>query len=186
MKKILSVFLAVLMLAGLCTTAAMADFVGGDATGVEEGSYNGGTATGDVTITVTGDPVHKYAVDVEFEALSFTYSTGSTWNPQTHQYEVSDTGVWSAPRTVPISNHSDLPVWYSAEASEAVTTYGQISVKFNSTLDSIALTEIARCEAGQDPVPVTFTVGLEGAPTVGQISDVVISTVTVTISKTGA
>lgn len=186
MKRILSVFLAVLMLAGLCAMTAMADFVGGGADGVLEDSYNGGKTSGDVTITVTGDPVHKYAVDVEFEALSFTYSTGSTWNPTTHQYEVSGTGTWSDPKTVSIYNHSDLSVWYSAEASEEVTSYGSLSVKFNGSSDAIALTEITRCEVGQDPVPATFTVGLEGTPTVGQITDVVISTVTVTISKTGA
>lgn len=185
MKKIISVFLAVLMLSGLCTVTAFAEFVGGGAEGVEENAYNGGTAQGDVTITVTGDPIHKYAVDVEFEALSFTYSTGSTWNPQTHQYEVSGTGSWSAAKTVTIKNHSDLPVWYSAAASEEVTTYGTISVKFNGSEDSIASTEIAKCEVGTEPTPVTFTVGLEGTPTVGQITDVVISTVTVTIAKSG-
>ena len=56
MKKIISVFLAVLMLSGLCTVTAFADFVGGGADGVEEGAYKGGSTTGDVTITVTGDP----------------------------------------------------------------------------------------------------------------------------------
>lgn len=186
MKRILSVFLAALMLAGLCAISAAADFVGGGADGVEAGSYNGGTAEGDVTITVTGDPVHKYAVDVEFETLSFTYSTGSTWNPTTHQYEVNGTGTWSDPKTVSIYNHSDLSVWYSAEASEEVTSYGEISVKFNGGADAVEPTEVTRCEVGQDPTAATFTVGLEGSPTVGQITDVVISTVTVTISKTAA
>lgn len=186
MKKFLSVFLAALMLAGLCAMSAAAAFVGGDASGVDEATYPGGTASGDVTITVTGTPVHKYAVDVEFQELSFTYSTGSVWNPTTHQYEVSDTGTWSGAKTVSIKNHSDLSVWYSAEASEEDTTYGNISVKFNTSLDSIESTEVTRCEVGKEPVPATFTVSLEGAPTVGQIQDVVISTVTVTISKAAA
>ena len=184
MKKIISVFLAVLMLSGFCTMTALAEFVGGGTDGVEENAYNGGTAQGDVTITVTGDPIHKYAVDVEFEALSFTYSTGSTWNPQTHQYEVSGTGTWSAAKTVTIKNHSDLPVWYSAEASEEVTTYGTISVKLEGK-DSITPTKIDQCGVGTEPTPVTFKVSLEGTPTVGQIRDVVISTVTVTIAKSG-
>lgn len=184
MKKIISVFLAVLMLSGFCTMTALAEFVGGGTDGVEENAYNGGTAQGDVTITVTGDPIHKYAVDVEFEALSFTYSTGSTWNPQTHQYEVSGEGTWSAAKTVTIKNHSDLPVWYSAEASEEVTTYGTISVKLDGK-DSITPTKIDQCGVGTEPTPVTFKVSLEGTPTVGQITDVVISTVTVTIAKSG-
>lgn len=185
MKKIISVFLAVLMLSGFCTMTALADFTMGGASGLLEDEFTDNFSTGkDVTITVTGDPIHKYAVDVEFEALSFTYSTGSTWNPQTHQYEVSGEGTWSAAKTVTIKNHSDLPVWYSASASEEVTTYGTISVKLDGK-DSITPTKIDQCGVGTEPTPVTFKVSLEGTPTVGQITDVVISTVTVTIAKSG-
>lgn len=184
MKKILSIFLAVLMLAGLCAVTAFADFVGSDATGAEADAYKGGTSTGDVTISVTGDPIHKYAVDVTFEELVFTYSTGSTWDTVEHQYKVTGDAAWSPAKTVTLSNHSDLSVWYSAAVGTVSTEYGEIFVKFNDTEDSIASTEIAKCEVGGPATTASFTVGLEGAPEVGQITNKVIGTVTVTISKT--
>jgi hypothetical protein len=184
MKKIFSIFLTVLMLAGICAVTAFADFVGSDEAGAEVDAYSGGTASGDVYISVTGDPIHKYAVDVTFEALVFTYSTGSTWDTEEHQYKVTGEAAWSPAKTVTISNHSDLSVWYSASVGTVSTEYGPISVKFNDTADSIASTEITKCEVGGPATTASFTVGLEGAPTVGQITDKVIGTVTVTISKT--
>ena len=162
MKKILSIFLAVLMLAGLCAVTAFADFVGSDATGAEADAYKGGT----------------------FEELVFTYSTGSTWDTVEHQYKVTGDAAWSPAKTVTLSNHSDLSVWYSAAVGTVSTEYGEIFVKFNDTEDSIASTEIAKCEVGGPATTASFTVGLEGAPEVGQITNKVIGTVTVTISKT--
>lgn len=86
MKKILSIMLAVLMIAGLCTFSAFAADDGiyntkpvsgdGVATLPEDGSKSGA----DVVVTINGEVSHRYAVEITFNNPTFVYSTGSVWD----------------------------------------------------------------------------------------------------------
>lgn len=188
MKKIIAVFVAVFMLVSLCTVNAFAadpqsHWVNSE-TGTPDVDFNGGSVEADVTITVNGEMVHTYAVDITYEDLKFTYSSGSKWDPKTHQYVPGSPAEWSEAKTVTITNHSDLPVYYSASKTEVDQTYGPLAVVFNDTESAITSTEIAKCEVGGPANTASFTVGVKGDPTVAELTDVAISKVTVTISKT--
>ncbi len=189
MKKIIAVFVAVVMLASLCSVSAFAadpqsHWVDSE-TGTPEADFNGNSVNADVTITVDGELVHVYAVDITYEDLSFTYSSGSKWDPVQHQYVPGSPATWLPnEKTVTITNHSDLPVWYSASKADVDQTYGPLDVVFNGTESAVAPTEIAKCEVNGTPNTGSFKVSVTGTPEVAEIKDVVISKVTVTISKT--
>lgn len=186
MKKIISIFVAVFMLFSIFAVNAFAGTWITDQNGTKADEYEGGSTGADVNIKITGsDVVHKYAVDITFPDLTFTYSTGSVWDTVNHQYVPADaeSAEWTAAKEVTIENHSDLSVYYSVEASDPTTAYGDLSVELNGQAAPIASTELAKCEVGGEAPKATFTVGVSGTPTVSEI-EAVLSKVTVTISKT--
>ena len=87
MKKIFAIVLS----AVLCLCMAVPAF----AAGTPEAEYTGQTSGQDVNITISGDMVHVYLVDIEFTNPTFTYSSGSKWNPDTYQYEPSTGAEWA-------------------------------------------------------------------------------------------
>ena len=86
-KKILAVALC----AVLCFCMALPTF----AAGTEAPAYTGETKSADVHVTISGDLVHVYLVDIAFTTPTFTYSSGSKWNPETYQYEPSKEATWA-------------------------------------------------------------------------------------------
>ena len=188
MKKILSVMLAVLMIAGLCTMSAFAANEGlyPDATvgaGVKPEDFNGGSSSTDVNITVSGNKQNRYAVEISFKTdVVFTYSTGSVWDPQNHVYVPGDTSesTWSGEGSVQVVNHSDLPVDYNVASQNVVSTYGNLSIQFAG---DAANGTLAACVAGGTPASAALTYTVEGQPTVSEINTQKLGEVVVTISK---
>jgi len=172
MKKILAITLC----AVLCLCMAVPAF----AAGTPEAAYTGQTGSQDVNITISGDVVHVYLVEIEFTNPTFVYSTGSKWNPDTYQYEPSAGATWAGEGTVKITNHSDLAVNYTVEKANVVTTYGPLDIKVTGgtgTIDKCSAGEVR----GSHNATATFTV--TGTPTVAEISAQKLGEITVKITK---
>lgn len=111
MRKVFTIVLALILAMGL-STSSFAVTSPQTITNLEDGAKT-------VEIGVTGTYVGSnstrevYSVDVEWGAMSFTYSDGSStiWNPKTHTYETLSNVGWTADgNTVTVTNHSSLPV----------------------------------------------------------------------------
>ncbi len=182
MKKVLSMLMAAVMLVSMLSVGIFADFTVGGATGTTQGTPDNfeGSSSADVNISISGDVVHVYAVDIEFTAGTFSYSTGSVWDPTTHQYKPSEGGEWTGNGAVKITNHSDLPIAYKVEATE-VDTYGPLEIEVTSGNDEGTILKV---EAGAaEGVSVNVTYGVTGTPTVSEITNQKLGTISVTVSK---
>lgn len=175
MKRIISVLVAVFMLASLCTMYAFAydvDANSGNGTfeGADAANFSGSNSA-EVQIQIDGNINHRYAVDITFNAPVFTLSTGATWNPETHEYEHTQPIVWNGTGTVVVTNHSDLAIVFSAESRVTTEEYGPLSIVFNGTSDtSVAETTIDGCPVNPTEIPKKdFTYGVTGSPTVATI-----------------
>ena len=102
MKKIFAIALC----AVLCLCMAVPAF----AAGTPEADYPGQNSGQDVNITISGDMVHVYLVDIEFTNPTFTYSSGSKWNPETYQYEPGTAATWAGTGTVKITTIQTFPL----------------------------------------------------------------------------
>lgn len=161
MKKFLAISLALVLTLALTVTAFAA------ATPVEL-TAGAGSATGTITVNYAAAPSNNtpvYAVDVEFGALTFTYTPAGTgaWSPEDHAYtEVEAT--WAASgNTVTVTNHSNaaMTATFSNTAAEGIT------VTYSGTGVSNKVLSLASCVAeGQTSgaaVTGTVTVDLSGA-----------------------
>ena len=172
MKKIL----VCVMVLALCLCATISSFAARES----EADYTGQTGNQDVNVTISGDVVHTYLVDIEFTTPIFTYSTGSVWNPEKYQYEPSATATWNGTGEVKIVNHSDLPVTYKVEATDVVNTYGALTIPVTNGNGTIE-----KCNAG-DEIGIhnaTATYKVEGTPTVSEITAQKLGSILVTITK---
>ena len=174
MKKIL----VCVMVLALCLYATISSF----AAGTTAPEYKGDTKSNDVHITINGEVVHVYLVDIEFTNTTFTYSTGSVWNPDTYQYEPSTeaTATWNGKGEVKIINHSDLPVTYKVESKEVVKTFGDLSIPVTNgdgTIDQCRVGDVR----GSHNATATYVVA--GTPTVSEISAQKLGSILVTITK---
>lgn len=172
MKKIL----VCVMVLALCLCATISSFAAGES----EADYTGQTGNQDVNVTISGDVVHTYLVDIEFTTPIFTYSTGSVWNPEKYQYEPSATATWNGTGEVKIVNHSDLPVTYKVEATDIVDTYGTLTIPVTDGNGTIE-----KCNAGdvRGSHNATATYKVEGTPTVSEINAQKLGSILVTITK---
>ena len=171
MKKIL----AIVLCAVLCLCMAVPAF----AAGTPEAAYTGENKSADVNVTISGDLVHVYLVDIEFTNPTFTYSSGSKWNPDTYQYEPSTAATWTGTGTVKITNHSDLEVKYSVEKANVVNTYGPLDITVADGTGTIEKCEVGMTR-GQQNATATFTV--TGTPTVAEITAQKLGEIKVTIT----
>lgn len=173
MKKIL----VCMMVLALCLCATISSFAA-DATGLKPD----GTGSEDVKITVNGDIVHVYSVDVTFtDNPTFVYSSGRTWDPDNYVYADSDTHEWRGKGVVEIINHSDLPVKYTVESEVTEkNTYGPLSIKVvdkgTGTIDKCNVGDVR----GSHNATAEYTV--EGKPTVSSVDAAKLGTITVTIA----
>ena len=91
MKKLLALALAVLMIAALPTaafaTSAAVNADGGSASIEVSGTYQEGAI-----------PEKVISVDISWDAMSFTYTGGSSgsWDPTTHEYTTGTEGGWDS------------------------------------------------------------------------------------------
>ena len=180
MKKILSIVLALVMVFALSTTAFAAGAKTDEGLGLVESSNN-------VDVIIDSTTVENitavYYVDVEWESLDFTYTFDKTvdnvWDPETHTYTVADgedgNANWDkTSATITVTNHSNEAVAIAATAPAAmngVTT----SVTAGFDLPSAVGYAVDAAE-----ITDTFTVSIDGIPTVEE--NFTIGAVTVTIS----
>ena len=172
MKKILAIALCVV----LCFCMAVPAF----AAGTPEAEYTGETKGEDVKITISGDVIHVYLVDIEFTNPTFTYSSGSKWNPENYQYEPSKTATWMGEGTVTIKNHSDREVKYTVAEANVVDTYGPLNIVVANGTGTIEQCNVGDVR-GSHKASATFTV--TGTPTVAEITAQKLGEITVTITK---
>lgn len=172
MKKIFAIVLS----AVLCLCMAVPAF----AAGTPEAGYTGQTSGQDVNITISGDMVHVYLVDIEFTNPTFTYSSGSKWNPETYQYEPGTAATWAGEGTVKIINHSDLPVNYNVERDNVVATYGPLDIEVTGATGTIEKCNVGDA-LGSHNATATFKV--TGTPTVAEITAQKLGEIKVTITK---
>lgn len=172
MKKIL----AIVLCAVLCLCMAVPAF----AAGTPEADYIGEKKGEDVKITISGDMVHVYLVDIEFTNPTFTYSSGSRWNPDTYQYEPSTGATWMGEGTVKITNHSDLPVNYTVERENVVATYGPLDIEVTDATGNIVGCNVGDVRGIHN---ATATFKVTGTPTVAEITAQKLGEITVTITK---
>lgn len=172
MKKIL----VCVMVLALCLCATISSF----AAGQSEAEFTGKTGNQDVYVTISGDVVHTYLVDIEFTNTTFTYSTGSVWDPENYVYKPSTEATWSGEGKVKIVNHSDLPVTYKVESEVVVNTYGALTIPVTNGNGTIE-----KCNAGDVPGShnATATYKVEGTPTVSEINAQKLGSILVTITK---
>ncbi len=156
MRKVFTIVLALILAMGL-STSSFAATSPQTITNLEDGAQT-------VEIGVTGTYVGSnstrevYSVDVEWGAMSFTYSDGSStiWNPKTHTYETLSNVGWTADgNTVTVTNHSSLPVnvEFSFEKNvymDADSTYTGKFTEPNNENTEIKTVQLARATAGTE------------------------------------
>lgn len=172
MKKIL----VCVMVLALCLCATISSF----AAGTNATAYDGETKSNDVNITINGKVVHVYLVDIVFDAPTFTYSSGSVWDPENYVYKPNATATWSGEGTVKIVNHSDLPVTYTVEATDVVNTYGALTIPVTNGDGTIAKCEVGDARGSHN---ATATYVVAGTPTVSEITAQKLGSILVTIKK---
>ena len=172
MKKIL----VCAMILALCLCATISSF----AAGTTAPEYNGESKDNDVNITINGDVVHVYLVDIEFNAPTFTYSSGSVWDPENYVYKPSTEATWIGEGEVKIVNHSDLPVTYKVESKDVVDTYGALTIPVTNGDGTIAKCNVGDARGSHN---ATATYVVAGTPTVSEISAQKLGSILVTITK---
>ena len=109
MKKILFIILVIAMIATMSVTAFAADAspkvldnanVPGSAVINVEGVYN------------RGEQLHTYKIVINWQAFTYTFISGETWNPETHKWDLTGgDGRWTIEdKNITITNHSSQPV----------------------------------------------------------------------------
>ena len=157
MKRLLATALATLMLASLCCTSALA------VTGVDDPTSNTEVP---VQITMDMDTDHKYFVDIDYpDPMVFTYSSSVQWDPESYSYvgaESADVPAgWSAPQTIRITNHSDMPINYAATAAVTNRNYGDLGIDIQSGSGNIAACAPGTVRGTQF---AEFSIGITGVP----------------------
>lgn len=138
------------------------------------------SGTHDVNVTINGEVIHVYRVDIEFNVPTFTYSTGSKWDPDNYQYTPNGEPSWSGEGKVKITNHSDQPVNYAVTPENVVDTYGPLTLKVTGGNGIIEKCEVGTTYGSKN---ATVTVAVEGTPTVSEINAQKLGEIKVSITK---
>ena len=173
MKRIISVVVAVLLIACLSVSA----FATNPITSVPD------TDTKDVRVLINSGAATTYKVTIEWESLDFTYNLGGTaeWDPDTHTYTAPSGGTpsWAKDSAnVKVTNHSNAAVAVDAKfgTTTTMTTNGVTATVTDGTFNLPTAVGTLVADAPNQ----TFTVGISGAPT--SLNDFTVGTVTVTVS----
>ena len=148
MKRIISLFLALVMISSAMCMSSYAGNV----------TYTDLDESTEVEVQIKaneGALVHMYSFDIDYpDDMVFTYSrTRSTWDPQKYAYTAGE-GIWDS-KNIKITNNSDLPIKYSANAQVSTSAYGSLSITMTGK-DG----QIAACYPGMTPGEHNATIGL--------------------------
>lgn len=122
MKKLLSLFLALTLVASMGTTAFAAE--NEDQTGVGTGEYN---ADVKATCIEGSNGGTKFSMDIVWSGLTFTYNEDSkNWNTAKHDYDIIPGGWGKSDGAITVTNHSNesievIPVWNPGDGYSDVT-----------------------------------------------------------------
>lgn len=185
MKKFLAVFLALAMVFAMSSMAMAAN-------PIESVTAPNNSDTGNVSVNVdVTAPGEVYHVLIKWSDMSFTYETGgTTWNPETHTYKVTD-GSWTdGAAEVLIENHSNKNVNYTVayagangvdagiEINTVATSTGSLDSADSDTYRTATKSQINNTYTAGDMDRITLTA--TGKP---NTSDVTVGgTVTITIA----
>lgn len=174
-KKIFGVVIAV----AICLCMTVVSF----AAGTEANDYTGDNSQADVNVTINGNVIHVYSVEIEFTSTpTFTYSTGSKWDPDNYQYKPNnDSATWTGSGAVKVTNHSDLPVKYTVTSENVVSTFGALAINVANGTGTLEKCTPAT-EKGTINATATYTVS--GIPTVSEISGQKLGEIHVVVEKT--
>ena len=210
MKRILTLALALAMLAGVLTIPAGATyetvdtnhFTADDATNTDSAGTIATTAqdpigSEDVIVKVattgTVNTTNVYAITYSVTELTFTYNQGGTriWNPETLKYENSGTGGnWdSETQEITVKNYSDLAVKVSAAVDQTgMAEEGNVTVTATKKGDTV--TEIQLESAYNSTMPSqskategVFEVKVAGTPVNEYGTATQMAKITLTVNK---
>ncbi len=182
MKKVLSIVLAIAMIATM-SAVAFAETFGGE-TGV--GSIpNGGFKKEGIVVSGSYENagfIPMYKVDVEWPSFAYNFKIGKTWDPVNYVWVMTGNGQWTdaTARNINITNHSSDAIKVAASYSGAEGTDFDF---VPSTTDGV----IAGASKGDNeigaPVSGTIAATFEPAATYKIADDVEnIGTITITIT----
>ena len=175
MKKLLTLVLAIAMIATMSVTAFAADV-----------TQDGGSATIDVTGTFeaaqgAGD---KISVDISWDAMEFTYTEGAKgeWLPGEHKYADNAAGSWSTDTaTITVKNHSNVAVTATLAFAPSVEgVIGTFTETSGTENDNVLALATAENTAVENAPTATAEFGISGA---GITQDTNLGTITVSIAK---
>ena len=187
MKKIISIFVVVMMVLSLFAVSVGANDIDAESgNAVLEGATKdqfGGSTSADVQIKIDGALNHRYAVDIVFDTVVFVPNSGAIWDTNKHEYYHSDDFVWNGTGNVTVTNHSDMAITYEADATVTATEYG-VAIVFDGATEyaPIPVTQINGCVVGGTPPSDAFTYGVVGIPTVTQLGVTTLGTIKVTVA----
>lgn len=108
MKKVIAILLAVVMCAAMSVSVFAKELTGDN---------NKGNGAGDYTIAVSGKLTSgnkaesKISVDITWDAMVFTYNTGTPeYNDTTHKNETPNAGWVDEKKSITVTNHSNCDV----------------------------------------------------------------------------
>ena len=142
MKKIISLALAIVMLACLLCMPAYAERTGSDSPNQ--------SVSAEVQVRVDENAInHKYSVDIDYadDVLVFTYTKHGTWDPESYEYSEA-WGEWDT-HTITITNHSDMPIKYTATANVTEKGYGDLDIAMENSTNTIAACYPGISQTGQ-------------------------------------
>lgn len=152
MKKVLSIVLAIAMIA----TMSVAAFAAADDETL--------LAKGNVTIGVVGNYVenedakqHNYKVVVAWEDFTFTFTNGEYWDVDELKWKQTEgAGSWGTDldRNITIKNYSSLPVAVSADYAEGQK--GDFTFAGEGT---VAAYDVDNSKEGEGTIVATFVYG---------------------------
>lgn len=184
MKKVLSIVLAIAMIATMSAVAFAAN-----ETGSMKEEATTATASSDHEVFgtyATGARTDMYKVDILWGSMKFTYTeSAETWNTEDHTWDLNAqdaVGTWApaaeGANKVDLENHSSQGV----SVALAFVDNGEDADVITGTWTNATVTLAAPAEGADEGVKGSATLALEGKLTNEEAADTVIGTVTATIA----
>lgn len=177
MKRILSVFIATLLLTCLVTTAYAAEV-----------DHNGGSTSTDVKATYSsgGTASIVYSVDVAWGSMEFTYNDANpgVWNPSTHVYDGVAPASWTFAANankITLINHSNTDISTALSYTPGGSYSGVTGLFSKSTINLATAVGVLPANAPTDSSLLT----LSGALSSSVAAPTTIGSVTVTLGGAG-
>lgn len=173
-KKLLAILFVVMMMASMSVSVFAAEVT--EDQGKQEVPVN---ATYQDSVTT----IHKISVNVSWEAMEFTYSTGGTktWDEKSHTYKDNATAGWSDNgKTVTVTNHSDSAIKVEFEF-KADAAYNTVTGRFDN--ESINLPSAVGKSTTASELTGTSKLTLDGTLSSSVTTSTKVGTITVEVTR---